>query len=49
VIPVIKVATGTFSKSLRQYSSNMLGEHEIKEMQKTGVLATAHTIGKVLM
>ena len=34
VIPVIIEATGTISKSLRQYLSNKPGEHEIKELQK---------------
>jgi len=28
------MATETTSKSLRQYSSNIFGEHEIKELQK---------------
>jgi len=34
VIRVIIGATGTISKSLRQYLSNMPGKHEIKELQK---------------
>ena len=34
VISVILAATGTISKSLRQYLSNITGEHEIKEMQE---------------
>jgi RNase P/RNase MRP subunit POP5 len=34
VIPVIIRATGTISKSLRQYLSNIPGKHEIKELQK---------------
>jgi len=34
VIPVILGATGTISKSLRQYLSNVPGKHEIKELQK---------------
>jgi len=33
VIPVTGV-TGTISKALRQYQSNILGKHEIKELQK---------------
>ena len=33
VIPVIIGATGTISKSLRQYLSNISGKHEIKELQ----------------
>jgi len=35
VIPVIIWATGTISKSLRQYQSNIPGKHKIKELQKT--------------
>ena len=34
VIPVIIGATGTISKSLIQYLSNIPGKHEIKELQK---------------
>jgi len=49
VIPVIKGATGTISKSFRQYLSNIPGKHEIKEMQKTVILGTAHILRKVLM
>jgi hypothetical protein len=34
LMPVMRGATGTVSKSLRQYLSNIPGEHEIKEIQK---------------
>ena len=34
VIPVITGATGTISKSLRQYLSNIPGKQEIRELQK---------------
>jgi len=34
VMPVIIGATGTISKSLRQYLSNIPGKNEIKELQK---------------
>jgi len=43
VIPVIIGATGTVSKSFRKYVSNTPGKHEIKELQKTAILGTAHT------
>jgi hypothetical protein len=43
VIPVIIAATVTIPKSLRQYLSNIAGKHEIKELQKTAILGTAHT------
>ena len=49
MIPVIKGATGTISKSFRKYVSNIPGKHEVKELQKTAVLATAHLLRKVLM
>jgi hypothetical protein len=49
IIPVIMRATGTLSKSLRQYLSNIPGKHDIKELQKTAILATAHVLGKILM
>ena len=49
VIPVIIVATGTISKSFRKYVSNIPGKHEVKELQKTAILGTAHTLWKVLM
>ena len=34
MIPVIKGATGTISKSFRKYLSNISGKHDIKEVQK---------------
>ena len=49
VIPVIIGATGTISKSLRKYVSNIPGKHEVKELQKTAILGTAHILRKVLM
>jgi hypothetical protein len=48
VIPVIIGATGTISKSFRKYLSNIPGNHEVKEIQKTAVLGTAHILRKVL-
>ena len=48
VIPVIIVATGTISKSFRKYISNIPGNHEVKELQKTAILGTAHILRKVL-
>ena len=49
VIPVIIGATGTISKSFRKYVSNIPGNHEIKKLQKTAILGTAHILRKVLM
>jgi hypothetical protein len=48
VILVIIVATGTISKSFRKYVSNIPGNHEVKELQKTATLGTAHILQKVL-
>jgi hypothetical protein len=48
VIPGIIRATGTFSQSLRQYLSKIPGKHEIKELQKTAILGTAHILRKAL-
>jgi len=49
VIPVIVGATGTISKSFRKYVSNIKGKYEVKELQKTAILGTAHILRKVLM
>jgi hypothetical protein len=49
VIPVIIGTTGTTSKSFRKYVSNILGNHEVKELQKNAILGTAHILRKVLM
>jgi len=48
-IPVIIGATGTILKSFRKYVSNITGKHEVKELQKTAILGTAHILRKVLM
>ena len=44
VIPIIIWATGTISKSLRQFLSNIPGKHVIKELHKTAILGTAHVL-----
>ena len=48
VIPVTIGATGTISKSFRKYVSNIPGNHEVKELQKTAILGTAHMLRRVL-
>ena len=48
VVPVIIGATWTISKSFRKYVSNIPGNHEVKELQKTAILGTAHILRKVL-
>ena len=44
VIPVLIGATGIISKSFRKYLSN-----EIKELQKTAILGTAHILQQILL
>ena len=48
VIPVITGVIGMISKLLRQYLSNILGKHEIRELQNTAILGTAHMLREVL-
>ena len=48
MIPVIIGATRTISKSLRKYINNVPGNHEVKELQKTAILGSAHILRKVL-
>ena len=49
VIPVIIGATGTNSKTFRKHVSNILGNHEVKKLEKTAILGPAHTFRKVLI
>jgi hypothetical protein len=49
VIPVIIGGTGTISTSFRKYVSTIPGYYDIKELQKTAILGTAHIFRKVLM
>jgi len=49
VISVIIWATGTISKTFRKYVSSIPGKHQVKELQKTAILGTAHILRKVLM
>jgi hypothetical protein len=49
VIPVIIGATGTISKSFRKYVSTIPGNHDVRELQKTVILGTAHILRKVQM
>jgi hypothetical protein len=49
VTPVTRGATGTISKSFRKYLSSITGKHDIKELQKTAILGTAHILREVLM
>jgi hypothetical protein len=49
VIPVTIGATGSISKSFRKYVSTIPGNHEVRELQKTAILGTAHVLRRVLM
>jgi hypothetical protein len=49
VTPVIIGATGTISKYFRKYLISIPGKRDIKELQKTAILATTHILRKVLM
>jgi hypothetical protein len=49
VTPVTIGANGTISKSLRKYLSSITRKHDIKELQKTAILGTAHILREVLM
>jgi hypothetical protein len=48
VISVIIGATETISKLFRKYMSNIPRNHEVKELEKTAILGTAHILRKVL-
>jgi hypothetical protein len=47
--PVIIGATGTISKTFRKYVSTRPENHDVRELQKTAILGTAHILRKVLM
>jgi hypothetical protein len=49
VIPVIIGATGTISKSFRKYMSTIPRNLEVRKLQKTAILSTAHILWTVLM
>jgi hypothetical protein len=49
IIPVIRGATGSTSRSFIKYLSNIPGKHEVEELQKIAMLGTARIIRKVLM
>jgi hypothetical protein len=49
VIPVIIETTETISKSFRKYVNTIPGNHDVREIQKTAILGTAHILQKVLI
>jgi hypothetical protein len=46
VVPVIIRATGTITKSLRKNMNKREGKHDIKGLQTTAILGTAHILRK---
>ena len=48
IVPVIIGATGIVTRSLKKNLEAVPGKHSIDSLQKTAVLATSHTIRKVL-
>jgi hypothetical protein len=49
VLTAIIGATGIISKSFRKHLSNAPGKQEIKGLQKTARLGTAHILRRVVM
>jgi hypothetical protein len=49
VTPVINGATGTISKSFRKHVSKIPGSNDVRKLQKTAILGTAHILQEVLM
>jgi hypothetical protein len=49
MLPVTTGATGTISVSFSHFLRNILEKHEIKELQQTAILGTAHILQKALM
>jgi hypothetical protein len=49
VILVITGATGTISKSFRKHVSDIPGNRDVRELQKTVILGTAHILREVIM
>ena len=48
MIPAMTKTTGTISKSFRKYVSDIPGNHDVKELQKTAIFVTAHILRKML-
>jgi len=48
IVPVITVATGMVTRSLKKNLETIPGKHSIDSLQKTATLGTSHIIRKVL-
>jgi len=49
VIQIITGVSETMSESFRKYPSNIPRKHDMKQLQTTAILGTAHVFGKVLV
>jgi hypothetical protein len=49
IIIIIIIINGIISKSFRKYVSTITGNHDVRELQKTAILGTAHILWKVFM
>jgi hypothetical protein len=49
IIIIIIIIIITISKSFRKYVSTIPGNHDVRELQKTAILGTAHILRKVFM
>lgn len=47
VMPVVGGARGTISKSFIKYLNNTTGNYDIKQLQRTAILNTAHLLRTV--
>ena len=47
MVPLIREAAGTVSKSFGKHLNKIPGKHNIKELQKTAILHTAHILQNV--
>jgi hypothetical protein len=48
IMTIIIIIIIIISKSFRKYVSGIPGNHEVRELQKTAILSTAHILRKVL-
>jgi hypothetical protein len=48
MIMIIIIIIIIIIESFRKYVNNITGNHEVKELQKTAILGTAHILRKVL-
>jgi len=49
IIIIIIITGGDYFKVIQKIRDIIPGKHEVKELQNTAILGTAHTLRKVLM